>query len=141
MLLLFQTSYIFNINIYNNINTIYFIIIKKYKQKLLSSKIIITCYKKSWRIKTYKLNKIKNNSILPTKIIFKQKNNYILKDNITNKILLAKQNKISIEIMANILWIYLMIKIYSLTDFIADNLHSIINLLNIYELHNSNVLF
>lgn len=142
MLLLFQTSYIFNINIYNNINTIYFIIIKKYSQKLLSSKIIITCYKKLWLIKTYILNKIKNNSKLLPKIIFKQNNKYFVKDNITNKILLAKQNKISIEIMTNFLWIYLMIKMYSLTDFIANNLlFPIINLLNIYELHISNLLF
>ena len=52
---------------------------------------------------TYQLNKIKNNSILLPKIIFKQNNKYFLKDNITNKNLLAKQNKISIEIMTNFL--------------------------------------
>ena len=84
MLLLFQTSYIFNINIYNNINTIYFIIIENYSQKLLSSKIIITCYKKLWLIKTYKLNKIKNNSKLLPKIIFKQNNKYYLKEIMQN---------------------------------------------------------
>jgi hypothetical protein len=44
--------------------------------------------------------------------------------------------------MTNFLEIYLVTKIYSLTDFIDNNLlFPIINLLNIYELHISNVLF